>query len=254
MATLHIPTPLRPYAGGQRQIEVGAANVDAALQELVAAHPDLKKHLFTEEGELRRFVNVFVNDENSRDFNGGATAIQPGDTVLILPSIAGGKGKPASTKLSKVDHAALRTNQAFIIGLSLAAFIANVPLLAGLVSLAMLLGALVVRPAFGFVYSGFFKPLGLLDPEVLADNPEPHRFAQGFGALVLLAGFAALLAGNAGLGWALVWLVIGLAALNLFAGFCAGCAVYYWLNRLGAPGFAKAAPQGTFPGMRPRAS
>lgn len=252
MATLHIPTPLRPYAGGQRHIEVGAANVDDALQELVGVHPDLKTHLFTEEGELRRFVNVFVNDENSRDLNGGATLIQPGDTVLILPSIAGGKHKPASPALSKVDHAALRTNQAFIIGLSLAAYIANVPLLAGLVSLAMLLGTLVGRPGFGFVYSGFFKPLGLLKPEVIADNPEPHRFAQGFGTVVLLGGVVALLAGNPGLGWALVWLVIFLAALNLFAGFCAGCAVYYWLNRLGVPGFTKAAPQGTFPGMRPR--
>ncbi len=253
MATLHIPTPLRPYAGGQRHIEVGAANVHGALQELVSAHPDLKKHLFTEEGELRRFVNVFVNDENSRDLNGGETAIQPNDTVLILPSIAGGKGSPASTKLSKVDHAALRTNQAFIIGLSLAAYIANVPLLAGLVGLVMLVATLVGQPGFGFAYRGFFKPLGLLKPDVIADNPEPHRFAQGFGSVVLLGGFAALLAGNAGLGWGLVWLVIFLAALNLFAGFCAGCAMYYWFNRLGLPGFAKSAPHGTFPGMRPKA-
>ena len=54
------------------------------------------------------------------------------------------------------------------------------------------------------------------------------------------------------LGWALAWLVIGLAALNLFAGFCAGCAVYYWLNRLQVPGFNQSAPEGVFPGLRPR--
>jgi hypothetical protein len=91
-------------------------------------------------------------------------------------------------------------------------------------------------------------------PDVLADNPEPHRFAQGFGAVVLAAGAIALFAGLPLLGWSLVWLVIALAALNLFAGFCAGCAVYYWLNRLNVPGFVQSPPEGTFPGMRPKGS
>jgi hypothetical protein len=54
------------------------------------------------------------------------------------------------------------------------------------------------------------------------------------------------------LGWALAWLVIALAALNLFLGFCAGCAIYYWLHRLNVPGFVKAPPDGTLPGMRPK--
>ncbi|MGA2477407.1 MAG: DUF4395 family protein [Spirochaetia bacterium] len=53
--------------------------------------------------------------------------------------------------------------------------------------------------------------------------------------------------------WLLTWLVIVLAAANLFLGFCAGCAVYYWLNRLQVPGFGKTPPSGTFPGMRPKA-
>lgn len=253
MATLRIPSPLRPYADGKQELEISAANVDGALQQLVSTYPALQKHLYTEEGQLRQYVNIFVNDENSRDLQGGETQITPSDTLLILPSIAGGKGKAASNSLSKVDHAALRTNQAFIIGLSLAAFVADVPLLAGLVGLGMLVGTLAGKPAFGFIYQRLFKPLGWLKPDVLADNPEPHRFAQGFGSVVLLGGFVALLAGNAGLGWGLVWLVIFLAALNLFAGFCAGCAVYYWLNRLGVPGFAKAAPDGVFPGLRPKA-
>ena len=60
------------------------------------------------------------------------------------------------------------------------------------------------------------------------------------------------LLGASGLGWGLVWLVAALAALNAFGGFCVGCAVYYWLNRLQIPGFRKAPPAGTFPGMRPQ--
>jgi hypothetical protein len=93
----------------------------------------------------------------------------------------------------------------------------------------------------------------LVRPDVLEDNPEPHRFAQGLGGVVLLVGVLALFAGLPVLGWGLVWLVIALAALNLFAGFCAGCAVYYWLNRLNVPGFVKPPPQNTFPGRRPKA-
>jgi hypothetical protein len=89
-------------------------------------------------------------------------------------------------------------------------------------------------------------------PDVIDDNPEPHRFAQGFGAVVMALGTGFLLAGATAPGWGLVWLVIALAALNLFAGFCAGCAVYYWFNRLHVPGFVIAAPDGTFPGMRPK--
>jgi hypothetical protein len=95
------------------------------------------------------------------------------------------------------------------------------------------------------------RRLGLLKPDLIPDNPEPHRFAQGLGALVLLGGVAAFLAGLPSLGWGLVWLVIALAALNLFGGFCAGCAVYYWFNRLGLPGFSQSPPPGTFPGRRP---
>ena len=74
--------------------------------------------------------------------------------------------------------------------------------------------------------------------------------------LVLLAAVVLLYAGAAfvGAGWALVWLVVALAALNLFVGFCAGCAVYYWLGKLRLPGFVKSPPPGTFPGMRPRGS
>ena len=245
MSVLKIPSPLRPYAGGAAQMQVTSNTVSGALEELVAAHPQLQPHLFTESGELRAFVNLFVNDENVRDLRGPDTALKPEDSLMILPSIAGG------TPLQKVDHAALRTNQAFIIGLSITAYVANAPWLAGLIGLAMVLGTILKVPAFSFVYRHWLREW--LKPEVLADNAEPHRFAQGFGAAVELAGFALLAADASFAGWALIWLVIFLAALNLFAGFCAGCMVYYWLNRLHVPGFVKSSPDGTFPGLKPKA-
>ena len=156
------------------------------------------------------------------------------------------------TPLQKVDHSALRVNQSFIIGLNILAFILNLPWLALIVTLAMAIGTALKVPGFGFVYKYVLKPRGWVKPDVIADNPEPHRFAQGLGAVVMAAGVSALFAGVSPLGWGLVWLVIALAALNLLAGFCAGCAVYYWLNRLNVPGFVKAPPTGTFPGMRPK--
>lgn len=154
--------------------------------------------------------------------------------------------------LQKVDHAALRVNQSLIISLNIAAFILNLPWLALFVTLVMAYGTARRQPGFRVVYAGLLKPRGWVKPDVINDNSEPHVFAQGFGAVVLGLGVIALLAGQAVLGWSLVWLVVALAALNLFVGFCAGCAVYYWLNRLHLPGFVKAPPDGTWPGMRPK--
>jgi hypothetical protein len=159
-----------------------------------------------------------------------------------------------NSPLQKVDYSALRTNQAMIISLSLIAFILNWPWLAGVVALVMAYGTVRSQAGFRIVYTGLLKPRGWVKPDVTNDNPEPHMFAQGFGAVVLAAGVILLFAGAAVAGWALVWLVIALAALNLFVGFCVGCAVYYWLGKLRLPGFVKAPPPGTFPGMRPRGS
>jgi hypothetical protein len=155
-------------------------------------------------------------------------------------------------KLKKVDHGAMVANQIVIIVLTILAFVLDRAWLAGFVAVVMALGTLVGRPGFLPVYTLVFKPLGLVKPHVLLDNPEPHRFAQGFGAVVLGAGSALLLGGLAVAGWSLVWLVVALAALNAFAGFCAGCFMYYWLTRFKVPGFSKTPPEGTFPGMRPR--
>ncbi len=156
------------------------------------------------------------------------------------------------TGLQKVDHAAIRTNQAFIIVLNIIAYIFDLVWLAGLVTLVMLVGTLLRRPGFGWIYRYVFKPLGWVKPDVIPDNPEPHQFAQGFGAVVMGSALVALLFDFDTFGWALVWLVVALACLNLFGGFCLGCAVYYWLNRLGLPWFVKAPPEGTYPGMRPK--
>ncbi|MGB3713309.1 MAG: DUF4395 domain-containing protein [Candidatus Promineifilaceae bacterium] len=139
----------------------------------------------------------------------------------------------------QVDLSAIRTNQAIIIGLLLLAFIIDSLALAAFVSLVMFLGTAVPRLSlFKQFYVRFLRPSGLIRPDVIVDNPEPHRFAQGFGSLVLAAAVLFLLAGST-LGWLLLWSVIVLAGLNLFLGFCAGCFLYYQLNRLNVPGFER---------------
>jgi adenylyltransferase/sulfurtransferase len=90
--TIYIPTPLRPYAGGKDAVDMKATTVSGALQELTQTFPDLRQHLFNEEGKLRAFVNVYLNDEDVRYLPGrGATAVQSTDTLSIIPSIAGGR-------------------------------------------------------------------------------------------------------------------------------------------------------------------
>jgi hypothetical protein len=154
----------------------------------------------------------------------------------------------------RVDHSSLRVNQAMIILLLLAAFVLDVPWIAAVVAVVMLAGSAFGRPGFFFIYTGILRPLGIVKPLLLNDNPEPHRFAQGFGGVVAAVSVVTLLLGGAVAGWALSWIVIVLAGLNLFAGFCVGCAVYYWLGRLRVPGFSRRPPSGTVPGMRPRVS
>jgi molybdopterin converting factor small subunit len=91
MSKIHIPTPLRQYVGKQSTVEVKGATVGEALTSLVAQHPDLKKHLYTDDGKLRAFVNLYVNDEDIRYLQKEATAVQDGDSISIVPSIAGGR-------------------------------------------------------------------------------------------------------------------------------------------------------------------
>jgi hypothetical protein len=173
--------------------------------------------------------------------------------IGMLSSITWKRYKNMNT-LKKVDHNALKFNQITIILLTVLAFVLNLAWLAGGVAVVMLLGTLLGVPGFGFIYKYALKPAGLVRPHVLLDNPEPHRFAQGFGGVVLFAGAAVVYLGIPVLGWGLAWVVAALAALNAFGGFCVGCFIYYWLARIHAPGFTKNPPEGTFPGMKPAGS
>ncbi len=89
MTTIRIPTPLRPYVAGQSKVAVSGETVGAALEDLTNQHPDLRQHLF-EGDNLRSFVNVYLNKEDVRQLDGQETAVADGDTLMIIPSIAGG--------------------------------------------------------------------------------------------------------------------------------------------------------------------
>jgi molybdopterin converting factor small subunit len=249
MVVIRVPAPLRAYTGGAREIEVQGKTVASALSDLASRHPALRPHLFDDRGDLRPFVNLFLNEEDVRMLQGTATPLDENDRLMIVPSIAGGSS--AADSLRPVDHAALRTNQAMIIGVLLGAFIV-MDLARALVSLILALGSLTGRP--GFLLYRILRSARLFKPDVVPDHPEPHRFAQALGSAFLLAGWLALAVGLEAAGWALAWIVIALAALNLFAGLCIGCLVYYWLSRIGAPGFSKSPPDGARPGRRPPAA
>src|SRR6059058_2217519 len=88
--TIVIPTPLRQFAGGQSEIQVSASTAGEALDQLTIKHAELRRHLFNDQNTLRNFVNVYVNDEDIRHVNGADTPVKEGDTILIVPSIAGG--------------------------------------------------------------------------------------------------------------------------------------------------------------------
>ena len=250
MVMIRVPAPLRPYTGGAKEVQVQGQTVATALADLSLRHPDLRPHLFDDRGELRPFVNLFLNEEDVRSLQGTATPVAEGDRLMIVPSIAG--GRPDQPALPRVDHAALRTNQAVIIGSLIGAFIADAGWLVALVGAIMALGSLLGVAGFLPIYR-LLRAAGIFKPDVLPDHPEPHRFAQALGAAFLLAGSLALGQGVAAAGWALTWIVIGLAALNLFGGLCVGCLVYYWLSRLGAPWFTKTPPAGARQGRRPPA-
>ena len=88
--TLLIPTALRQFTDGNSEVNVEAATVKEALDALSVRYVDLKKHLFNEAGNLRSFVNVYVNEDDIRQKSGLDTAVKADDTVMLVPSIAGG--------------------------------------------------------------------------------------------------------------------------------------------------------------------
>ncbi len=90
MATVRIPPVLRAQTGGQPEVKAAGSNVGEVLLALTAAHPDTEDQLFDPEGGLNRYVNVYLNDEDVRVLDGLETAVSDGDTVIIMPAMAGG--------------------------------------------------------------------------------------------------------------------------------------------------------------------
>ncbi len=99
-----IPTPLRPYVDGRDTLELEGASVGELLERLAGEHTALKQHLFAADGRLRSFVNVYVNDRDIRRLEHQETRVSPGDTVSIIPSIAGGTGGAVADQRPKLSH------------------------------------------------------------------------------------------------------------------------------------------------------
>src|ERR1700731_2679672 len=92
MPKVLIPTPLRQYAGKQDAVELAGATVGEVLNQLTGQYQDLRRQLYSDEGKLRSFVNVYLNDEDIRYLKKEATPVAAGGTLLIVPCIAGGSG------------------------------------------------------------------------------------------------------------------------------------------------------------------
>jgi molybdopterin/thiamine biosynthesis adenylyltransferase/rhodanese-related sulfurtransferase/molybdopterin converting factor small subunit len=114
MAKILIPTPLRQYAGKQDSVDLAGATVGEVLQSLTSQYGELRRHLYTDEGKLRSFVNVYVNDDDIRYLNKEATALKDGDTVSIVPSIAGGSAGIAAPPVTLSKEEILRYSRHLI--------------------------------------------------------------------------------------------------------------------------------------------
>lgn len=103
---VHIPTPLRAFTDKRDTVEVEGATVGDALASLIAAFPELQRHLYNEQGKLRHFVNIYVNDDDIRYLEKEATALKAGDSLSIIPSVAGGSGATdvAEPELPALEH------------------------------------------------------------------------------------------------------------------------------------------------------
>ncbi len=88
---VRIPTPLRKLTGGADEVNIEGATIGELIDNLEAAHPGMKERLCDDNGEIRRFVNVYLNDEDVRFLDGRNTALKDADEVSIVPAIAGGK-------------------------------------------------------------------------------------------------------------------------------------------------------------------
>ena len=92
MATVRIPPVLRPSVGGEKELSAEGASVGAILRSIADEHPETASQLFSPDGDLNRYVNVYLNDEDVRVLDGLDTAVDERDTLVILPAMAGGAG------------------------------------------------------------------------------------------------------------------------------------------------------------------
>jgi molybdopterin synthase sulfur carrier subunit len=91
MSTVKIPPVLRSSVGGAREVEASGGSVGEVLRSLAGQHPATESQLFSEDGELNRYVNVYLNDEDVRVLDGLETSVSERDTIVILPAMAGGR-------------------------------------------------------------------------------------------------------------------------------------------------------------------
>ncbi len=91
MSTVKIPPVLRNATGGAKEVEAGGQSVGDVLRSVASEHPDTERQLFSEDGQLNRYVNVYLNDEDVRVLDGLDTEVGAGDTIVILPAMAGGR-------------------------------------------------------------------------------------------------------------------------------------------------------------------
>ncbi len=137
----------------------------------------------------------------------------------------------------RVDRNTLRTNQAFIVALTVLGFLLGLE--AGrwlILATALVMGLGTIHEAFALfkqVHRRVLKPAGLLKADIHVEDPMPHQFAQGMGSVFLFIAFAALVGGAPVVGWVLTWVVAALAFVNLTVQFCMGCFIYFQLDRRG---------------------
>ena len=141
-----------------------------------------------------------------------------------------------------VDHALIKFTQVIIVIWIVVAALAGPGLILLLTAAMSVSAASPSRSPFRVFYERLAVPLGVVRPNNITDDPAPHRFAQGVGAAVLALATLAILVGAGSVGWLLAGLVAALALLNVTAGFCAGCFIYFQLARRG---WVRDRPQGT---------
>ncbi len=139
--------------------------------------------------------------------------------------------------IGKVDRNAIKFNSVNTALIAAAAFLFNAAWLVGVQ--ALVLAASVAWPQWGLfrlLYQRVVLPLDWLKPNLIEDDPAPHRFTQGVASAFLALSWGALTAGFSSLGWTLAWIVVVLATIYVVSDFCAGCFVYYQLRRFGVIG------------------